>query len=81
MLFYIFFEAGLIPMFLVIGIWGGKDKIYAAFKFFLYTLIGSLLMLVAVVYMYHRRPEARTLRSWKSMHSIRAFKHGSGWHL
>ncbi|WP_375210266.1 NADH-quinone oxidoreductase subunit M [Hyphomonas jannaschiana] len=51
-LFYIFFEAGLIPMFLIIGIWGGKDKIYAAFKFFLYTLLGSLLMLVAVVYMY-----------------------------
>jgi len=51
-LFYIFFEAGLIPMFLIIGIWGGKEKIYAAFKFFLYTLLGSLLMLVAVVYMY-----------------------------
>ncbi|MAN45116.1 MAG: NADH-quinone oxidoreductase subunit M [Alphaproteobacteria bacterium] len=51
-LFYIFFEAGLIPMFLIIGIWGGPDKIYAAFKFFLYTLIGSLFMLVAVVYMY-----------------------------
>ncbi len=51
-LFYIFFEAGLIPMFLIIGIWGGKDKIYAAFKFFLYTLLGSLFMLVAVVYMY-----------------------------
>ena len=51
-LFYVFFEAGLIPMFLIIGIWGGKDKIYAAFKFFLYTLLGSLLMLVAVVYMY-----------------------------
>ncbi len=50
-LFYIFFEAGLIPMFLIVGIWGGKDRIYAAFKFFLYTLIGSLLMLVAVVYM------------------------------
>ncbi|MBU1286353.1 MAG: NADH-quinone oxidoreductase subunit M [Alphaproteobacteria bacterium] len=51
-LFYIFFEAGLIPMFLIIGIWGGKEKIYAAFKFFLYTLLGSLLMLVAVVYMF-----------------------------
>ena len=50
-LFYIFFEAGLIPMFLIVGIWGGKDRVYAAFKFFLYTLIGSLLMLVAVVYM------------------------------
>jgi NADH-quinone oxidoreductase subunit M len=50
-LFYIFFEAGLIPMFLIVGIWGGKDRVYAAFKFFLYTLIGSLLMLVAMVYM------------------------------
>ena len=51
-LFYLFFEAGLIPMFLIIGIWGGKERIYAAFKFFLYTLLGSLLMLVAMVYMY-----------------------------
>ncbi|ABI76032.1 NADH-quinone oxidoreductase, M subunit [Hyphomonas neptunium ATCC 15444] len=50
-LFYIFFEAGLIPMFLIIGIWGGKDRIYASFKFFLYTLIGSLLLLVAAIYM------------------------------
>ena len=51
-LFYLFFEAGLIPMFLIIGIWGGRERIYAAFKFFLYTLLGSLLMLVAMVYMY-----------------------------
>ena len=51
-LFYLFFEGGLIPMFLIIGIWGGKDRIYAAFKFFLYTLLGSLLMLVAMLYMY-----------------------------
>ncbi|MEM1268013.1 MAG: NADH-quinone oxidoreductase subunit M [Pseudomonadota bacterium] len=51
-LFYFFFEAGLIPMFLIVGIWGGKDRIYAAFKFFLYTLLGSLLMLVAMVAMY-----------------------------
>ncbi len=51
-LFYLFFEAGLIPMFLIIGIWGGKERIYAAFKFFLYTLLGSLLMLVAMLYMY-----------------------------
>jgi NADH:ubiquinone oxidoreductase subunit 4 (chain M) len=43
-LFYLFFEAGLIPMFLIIGIWGGKDRIYASFKFFLYTLLGSVLM-------------------------------------
>ena len=51
-LFYLFFEAGLIPMFLIIGIWGGKDRIYAAFKFFLYTFIGSVLMLVAMIAMY-----------------------------
>jgi len=51
-LFYFFFEAGLIPMFLIIGIWGGKERIYAAFKFFLYTLLGSLLMLVAMLAMY-----------------------------
>ncbi|MBV7409464.1 NADH-quinone oxidoreductase subunit M [Maritimibacter sp. DP1N21-5] len=51
-LFYLFFEAGLIPMFLIIGIWGGKDRIYAAFKFFLYTFLGSVLMLVAMVFMY-----------------------------
>ena len=51
-LFYLFFEAGLIPMFLIIGIWGGKDRIYAAFKFFLYTLLGSVLMLVAMIAMY-----------------------------
>ncbi len=51
-LFYLFFEAGLIPMFLIIGIWGGKERIYASFKFFLYTLLGSVLMLVAMIYMY-----------------------------
>ncbi len=51
-LFYTFFEAGLIPMFLIIGIWGGKRRIYASFKFFLYTLLGSLLMLLAIMAMY-----------------------------
>ncbi len=51
-LFYLFFEGGLIPMFLIIGIWGGKDRIYAAFKFFLYTFLGSVLMLVAIIAMY-----------------------------
>ncbi|MCT4609927.1 MAG: NADH-quinone oxidoreductase subunit M [Pelagimonas sp.] len=51
-LFYLFFEAGLIPMFLVIGIWGGKNRIYASFKFFLYTFLGSVLMLVAMVAMF-----------------------------
>ncbi len=51
-LFYLFFEGGLIPMFLIIGIWGGKRRIYASFKFFLYTLLGSVLMLIAVMAMY-----------------------------
>ncbi|MHA6325616.1 NADH-quinone oxidoreductase subunit M [Roseivivax sp. CAU 1753] len=51
-LFYLFFEGGLIPMFLIIGIWGGKNRIYAAFKFFLYTFFGSVLMLVAMVAMF-----------------------------
>jgi NADH-quinone oxidoreductase subunit M len=49
--FYIFFEFGLIPMFLIIGIWGGKNKVYAAYKFFLYTLLGSVLMLAAILFM------------------------------
>ena len=52
-LFYIFFEAGLIPMYLIIGIWGGAERIYAAYKFFLYTLLGSVLMLVAMLWMVH----------------------------
>jgi len=51
-LFYLFFEAGLIPMFLIIGIWGGANRIYASFKFFLYTFLGSVLMLVAMIAMY-----------------------------
>jgi NADH-quinone oxidoreductase subunit M len=51
-LFYLFFEGGLIPMFLIIGIWGGKRRVYASFKFFLYTLLGSLLMLVGILAMY-----------------------------
>jgi NADH-quinone oxidoreductase subunit M len=53
-LFYIFFEAMLIPMFIVIGIWGGVNRIYATLKFFLYTFIGSVLMLVALIYMYNK---------------------------
>src|SRR5690606_16653846 len=51
-MFYLFFEAGLIPMFLIIGVWGGVNRIYAAFKFFLYTFLGSVLMLVAMIFMY-----------------------------
>ena len=51
-LFYLFFEGGLIPMFLIIGVWGGARRVYASFKFFLYTLLGSVLMLLAIIYMY-----------------------------
>ncbi len=51
-LFYVFFEAGLIPMFLIIGIWGGKERVFASFKFFLYTLFGSILMLIAMIVMW-----------------------------
>jgi NADH-quinone oxidoreductase subunit M len=53
-LFYVFFEATLIPMYIIIGIWGGKNRIYAAFKFFLYTLMGSLLTLIAILYLYNQ---------------------------
>jgi NADH-quinone oxidoreductase subunit M len=52
MLFYVFFEATLIPMFIIVGVWGGANRVYAAVKFFLYTLMGSLLMLIAVIYLY-----------------------------
>ena len=52
LLFYVFFEATLIPMFIIIGVWGGSNRIYAAIKFFLYTFLGSLLMLVAIIYLY-----------------------------
>ena len=51
-LFYVFFEGGLIPMFLIIGVWGGPRRVYASFKFFLYTLLGSVLMLLAIMAMY-----------------------------
>ncbi len=54
MLFYVFFEATLIPMYIIIGVWGGPNRVYASFKFFLYTLMGSLLMLVALLYLYKK---------------------------
>ena len=67
MLFYIFFEATLIPMYIIIGIWGGPNKIYAAFKFFLYTLLGSLLMLVALVYLYNASGGSFDLATWHKL--------------
>ncbi|MFM8623086.1 MAG: NADH-quinone oxidoreductase subunit M [Betaproteobacteria bacterium] len=67
MLFFVFFEATLIPMYLIIGIWGGPNKIYAAFKFFLYTLLGSLLMLVALVYLYNKSAGSFDLATWHKL--------------
>jgi len=67
MLFYVFFEATLIPMYLIIGIWGGPNKIYAAFKFFLYTLLGSLLMLVALIYLYVASGNSFDLLAWHKL--------------
>jgi len=67
MLFYVFFEATLIPMYLIIGIWGGPNKIYAAFKFFLYTLLGSLLMLVALIYLYNQSGGSFDIATWHKM--------------
>jgi NADH-quinone oxidoreductase subunit M len=67
LLFYVFFEATLIPMYLIIGIWGGPAKIYAAFKFFLYTLLGSLLLLVALIYLYVRSGGSFDIQTWQGM--------------
>lgn len=67
MLFYVFFEATLIPMYLIIGIWGGPNKIYAAFKFFLYTLLGSLLMLIALIFLYTESGGSFDLALWHKL--------------
>lgn len=67
MLFYVFFEATLIPMYLIIGIWGGPNKIYAAFKFFLYTLLGSLLMLIALIFLYTKSGGSFDLALWHQL--------------
>jgi NADH-quinone oxidoreductase subunit M len=67
LLFYVFFEATLIPMYLIIGIWGGPNKIYAAFKFFLYTLLGSLLTLVALIYLYIQSGGSFDIAAWHAL--------------
>ena len=84
-LFYVFFEATLIPMFIIIGVWGGPNRVYAALKFFLYTLMGSLLLLVAVLYLYtksggsfsildwHRLPIALAAQKWLFFAFLLAF--------
>ncbi len=84
-LFYVFFEASLIPLYLIIGIWGGPNRVYAAIKFFLYTLVGSLLMLVAILYLFsasggsfnllewHRLPLTLTEQKWLFLAFLLAF--------
>ncbi|MCU0898628.1 MAG: NADH-quinone oxidoreductase subunit M, partial [Burkholderiales bacterium] len=67
-LFYVFFEGSLIPMYLIIGIWGGPNRVYAAIKFFLYTLLGSLLMLVALVFLYYASGGSFSILDW---HQVR----------
>ncbi len=67
LLFYVFFEATLIPMYLIIGIWGGPNKIYAAFKFFLYTLLGSLLLLVALIFLYTKAGGSFDIQAWHTL--------------
>ncbi len=66
-LFYVFFEASLIPLYLVIGVWGGKNRVYAAFKFFLYTLLGSLLMLIALIYLYYKSGGSFEILEWHTL--------------
>ncbi len=66
-LFYVFFEATLIPMFIIIGVWGGPNRVYAAFKFFLYTLLGSLLLLVALLYLYNKSGGSFAILDWHKL--------------
>jgi len=66
-LFYVFFEGTLIPMFIIIGIWGGPNRVYAAVKFFLYTLFGSLLMLIAMLYLYNKAGASFEIVDWHKL--------------
>lgn len=67
LLFYVFFEATLIPMYIIIGVWGGPRRVYAAFKFFLYTLAGSLLMLIALLYLYLQSGGSFDIQTWHKL--------------
>jgi NADH-quinone oxidoreductase subunit M len=67
LLFYVFFEATLIPMFIIIGLWGGPNRVYAAVKFFLYTLFGSLLMLIALLYLYSKSGGSFAVLDWHKL--------------
>ena len=67
LLFYVFFEATLIPMYIIIGVWGGPKRVYAAFKFFLYTLLGSLLMLIALIFLYYKSGGSFEILEWHKL--------------
>jgi NADH-quinone oxidoreductase subunit M len=67
LLFYVFFEATLIPMYIIIGVWGGPRRVYAAFKFFLYTLLGSLLMLIALIFLYYKSGGSFDILAWHKL--------------
>jgi NADH-quinone oxidoreductase subunit M len=67
LLFYVFFEATLIPMYIIIGVWGGPRRVYAAFKFFLYTLAGSLLMLIALIFLYYKSGGSFAILDWHKL--------------
>ena len=67
LLFYVFFEATLIPMYIIVGVWGGPNRVYAAFKFFLYTLLGSLLTLVAIIYLYLKSGNSFNIQTWHQL--------------
>ena len=67
LLFYIFFEATLIPMYIIVGVWGGPNRVYAAFKFFLYTLMGSLLTLVAFLYLWNEAGGSFDIQTWHDL--------------
>lgn len=67
LLFYVFFEATLIPMYIIVGVWGGANRVYAAFKFFLYTLMGSLLTLIAFIYLWHASGGSFDIATWQAL--------------
>jgi len=67
LLFYVFFESTLIPMFIIIGVWGGPNRVYASIKFFLYTFLGSLLMLVALIYLYFKAGHSFDILAWQNL--------------
>src|SRR5439155_3523160 len=77
LVFYLFFEASLVPMFFLIGIWGGENRVYAAVKFFIFTALGSLLMLVAIIALYYLQADATGIGSFDFVAILNALKAGT----